>query len=808
MADGTLTVEPAAARLEHPLDRLQLIVTDHRNTSAPADRTREVRYDNLTPHILRVDAKGRVTPLGGGRGRVVLEHAGRKVAVAIEVASPNRAAPPSFREDAIPILSKAGCNQGACHASQFGQAGFKLSLLGFAPEQDHPALARDWLQRRVTPAAPDASLMLRKPTQQVPHGGGQRFEVGDYKYEVLRSWIAAGAPPPLEDEAGVIDLTVFPRERVYARGDQQQLRVVAHYSDGRTRDVTARALFDSLAEGIASVDHDGLVTVVGPGQAGIMVRYQGQGDVSHVLLPYGDRVELTDFQPANFIDERVKERWERLGLRPSGGCSDEQFIRRAFIDAVGTLPPPAHVERFLASNDPNKRAVLVDEVLGLTGDPDRDAYNEEWATYWALKWGDLLRVSRKTKSDAGMWAFHNWITDALRENRPMDQFVRDILTAQGSILEYGPANYFVSAARPSDFAGVAAAEDLAETTAQVFLGVRMQCARCHHHPFEEYSQKDYYSLAAFFTRLGSKTSDTFGRLGFDAVLTLNDTGSIQHPRTGEVMQPTPLGGQPLKSSDIEDLREPLVDWMLSAKNPLFARNIANRVWGYFMGTALIEPIDDVRATNPPSNPQLLEELAHYFIESGYDLRQLMRAVMNSRVYQLSSTPRAENVDETRFYAHYNVKRLSAEVLLDAIDYACGTQEKFPDVPLGIRAIALPDSQFESYFLDTLGRPRRLINCECERTSEPNLAQVLHIANGEVLHRKLTDKKGRLTQLVEKTTDNRAAVRALYLVTFSRPPSSEESERCVKIMERSKNRREGLENVLWALCNSREFLFNH
>ena len=562
-------------------------------------------------------------------------------------------------------------------------------------------------------------------------------------------------------------------------------------------------MYDSLGEGVATVDEQGLVTIAGAGQAAVMVRYQGQARVSMVVAPFdaGDAAtdQLAGFQPQNLIDETIAAHWRQLGVTPSELCSDEEFVRRAFLDAIGTLPTPEQIDAFLNSESENQRDELVDELLGLTGDPNRDVYGEEWSAYWALKWGDLLRNNRNKVGDGGMWAFTNWMRQSLRENLPVDQFVREIITAQGSIYANGPANYFKIATTP---------EDLAETTVQVFLGVRLQCARCHHHPFEAYSQQDYYGLAAFFTRVRTKGSTDFGALGRDTVVMIRDSGSIKHPRSREIVPPTPLLGEPVELSDVSDLRRPLADWLTAPENDLFAKNVVNRFWGYFMGAGLVEPIDDMRATNPASVPALLDALAEDFTASGYNLKHLMRMIMTSRVYQLSSVPRHENLVLERQFLHYNVKRMPAEVLLDAIDDACGTQERFSGVPLGTRAIELPDGNYTSYFLDTLGRPLRSIACECERTSQPNLAQVLHIANGDLIQKKLSDKGGRLTKLADEEVPLDEAVRETYLVTFSRTPTSEELANGQQIVSGAENRRQGLEDLMWALLNSREFLFVH
>jgi len=522
------------------------------------------------------------------------------------------------------------------------------------------------------------------------------------------------------------------------------------------------------------------------------------------MSPFKESVDLAGFQPKNFVDEHIKARFKRLGIEPSPLCTDVEFIRRAFLDSIGTLPTSGKVLEFLASRKANKRDELVDELLGLTGDPKRDLHVNSWSAYWALKWGDLLRNNRKQTGVGGMWSLSNWMRRSLRENMPVDRFVREIITARGSTLKSGPANYYRIARKPTD---------LAETTAQVFLGVRIQCARCHHHPYEKYSQSDYYGLAAFFTRVGIKNQSKFDVLGGESIVILRSSGSISHPRLGKTMAPTPLGGEPIDTEGVRDLRRPLADWLTAPQNTLFSRNIVNRIWSYYMGSGLVEPVDDMRATNPASNPELLDALAGHLVEIKYDLRRLMRTIMTSRVYQLSSTALAANVEDRRFYPHYNIKRLPAEVLLDAIDSACGTHEPFTGVPLGTRAIELPDPNFDSYFLDTLGRPQRAIVCECERTAEPNLAQVLHIANGELLNRKLLDKQGRISQLVkdknlEKSDGARQAIEQLYLSTFSRSPTADELAKCRQVITRAPTSREGLEDLLWALLNSREFLFNH
>ena len=798
-APATIQVNPAEVHFVGVLDRVQLLVSRESTVGHVDDVTATAIYESLTPDLFSVSASGRVTPrtVGDGFVRVTLDNNTIDVPVTIQPA--DEQSPVSFAEHVVPVLSKAGCNQGACHGGQFGQGNFKLSLLGFAPEQDFDAIVRDSRQRRVSLTAPVESLLMRKAVSAIPHGGGKRLDVTSPGFQTLKAWIDAGVPGPVPDEPRLTKIAVTPSEREYRRNESQQLRVVAEYSDGTHRDVTHNARYDSLGKGIATVTDDGYVTADGQGQAAIMVRYRGRAQISSVIHPYADDVDLFEFQPLNYIDEYAIARWKKIGLKPSPVCSDEKFIRRAFLASIGTLPSVEVVERFLASEDANKRSTLVDELLGLTGNPKLDVYIEEWSAYWTQKWGDLLRNNRDKVGETGMWAFANWIRGSLRENKPMDQFVREILLAQGSIYQNGQANFYKVADKPTD---------LAETTAQVFMGVRLQCAQCHQHPFESYSQADYYGFAAFFTRVTTKRSSDFGAFGFDTVVRLKSSGNIKHPRSGLPVPPTPLGQEPLTELSVTDLRRPLAEWLTSPQNPLFARNIANRTWGYLMGTALVEPIDDLRETNPPSNPQLLDALAADFVEQGYDLRLLMRSIMTSRVFQLSSTATDDNGADTRFNSHYFAKRLPAEVLLDAIDIVCGTQEQFTGVPLGTRAIELPDPNFDSYFLDTLGRPQRIVSCECERTAEPNLAQVLQLANGELVQRKLSDKQGRLSQLIERTADDTEAFTELYLTALSRRPTQQELGNCQQILADAGDRRAGLEDIAWALINGREFLFNH
>ena len=693
----------------------------------------------------------------------------------------------SFRNEVVPLLTKLGCNQGACHGGQHGKGGFKLSLLGFEPEVDFTAIVKSAEERRITPFAPEESLLLLKPTLAVAHGGGKKMEVDSPAYRLLTLWLEQGAPGPRDEDPRVVGIKVKPEHRLMEPGQEQQLAVVAALSDGSESDVTRDARFDTLNEGVATVRPSGLAKTVGKGEANIMVRYQGQAAMARLTVPFA-REKPFQFPTGNIIDARAADRWRELGLIPSPLCTDAEFLRRAMLDVIGTAPTPDDVEDFLADDDPDKRKKLVDRLL------DRP----EYVDFWTLKWGDLLRVNSEKLGAQGMLAFNLWLREAFRANMPVNRMVDELVTAQGSIYSNGPANFFRIASSP---------DDLAETTAQVFMGVRLQCAKCHHHPFESYGQDDYYALAAYFARVRTKGSDEFGLFGREQVVYVAKSGEVRQPRSGKTMAPRPLGGSAV--DDPVDRRRALAKWLTSENRHWLARNVVNRYWGYLMGKGLVNPIDDLRATNPPTNPELLDAMAGAFIASGYDLKALVRLILTSRVYELSALTTPDNRLDTMYFTHYTIKRLTAEQLLDAIDAATGTVEKFPKLPAGTRAISVPDSTYTSFFLDTFGRPLRAIACECERSSDPNLSQALNLMNGELLNRKLFQADGRLSRMLKdpKLTD-RGLARRLYLLTFNRPPTEAELAQAGTIFGDAPTRQAGAQDLFWALLNSQEFLFNH
>jgi hypothetical protein len=778
--------------------RAQLVVAADPG-SAPSDLaddlTHAATFASSDPAVATVDATGQVLAVANGQATLTISAAGvsRQVPVIVDGVLPDPAI--GFDSHVLPILSKLGCNLGACHAAQHGKGGFKLSVFGFDPAADRDAIVRERQGRRVDLMNPERSLFLRKPTLQVRHGGGQRLEAGSVDFQILASWLRSGAPGHDPKALKVAQLNVWPRQRRAPIGAVQQLRVEATYSDGTTRDVTAWAKFDSMDEAILEVSRSGRVTVRGQGQAPIMVRFEGQAQISLFVVPFGPPARLEGWQNQNFIDELAAEKLRQLGIEPSPVCDDATFVRRAFLDAIGTLPAPEETLAFIHSTESNKRERLVDRLLGLTGDPALDIYNNQYAAYWSLKWSDLLRNTSDKLGEQGMWAMHNWIKDSFRTNKPFDRFVRELVTAKGSIFSNGPANYFRVNGSPTD---------LTEATAQTFLGIRLECAKCHHHPFEKYGQEDYYSFAAFFSRVGSKTSREFGLFGGESVVMVNAGGDVRHPRTGQVMQPTPLEGA--RVDHPLDRRLALADWLASPHNEFFARNVVNRYMAYLLGRGLVEPVDDMRSTNPPSNPALLDALAKDFVAGGFNLKKLIRAIMTSRIYQLDSQPTAGNAADHRFYSHYKVKRLAAEPLADAIDQATGVQTKYQNLPLGTRAIELPDAEYPSYFLVTFGKPRRASVCECERSPDENLGQALHTLNGDTLAGKIAAGNGRVAKLLAAQKTHDEIVHELYVATLCRPPSAEEVAASREFLAMAPNPKECYEDLLWGLMNSKQFLF--
>lgn len=802
LAAPPFRITPEDLKLNGNFAKAQILVTaqatEGKCDEHSDDLTRRATYASSSPNVVAVTPSGQVRALGNGTAQIHVTALGTTRTIPVQVAGVVAKPKVDFAAQVLPVISKAGCNAGACHASQYGKGGFKLSVFAFAPDEDYKAVARDNSCRRINLVQPEESLVLLKPTLHVPHEGGHRLKQGSTEYQILRQWIAEGAPRPDSRLPHVSHIQVSPSRRVGPVGFSQQLRVLATLTDGSVQDVTALARFHSMDEGVLEVAADGLVRAVGKGQGVALVQFGEQAQIATVVVPYSAHADLSGWKDQNFIDHIASLKFQELGISPSPLCDDATFLRRAYLDAVGTLPHVEDARAFLNDRSPNKRQQLIDRLLGMGNDPGKNSHNNDYAAYWTLKWSDLIRSNSATIGEQGMWALYNWIKESFRENKPFDQFVRELLTAQGSTYSNGPANYYRIAHNP---------QELAEATAQIFLGVRLGCAKCHHHPYERLSQADYYGFAAFFARISTKGSQEFGVFGNETVILTRQTGDVRLPRTGQIAPPTPLFSDPVPGESL-DRRQALAEWLTSSRNHFFARSIANRYADYLLGRGLVEPVDDIRDTNAASDPALLDALADDFIKSGFNLKHLLHTIMSSRLYQLDSQPTSANRADDRFYSFYHPKRLGAETLLDAIDDATGVPTKFRKVPLGTRAIELPDAQYNNYFLNTFGKPRREAVCECERVSEPNLAQALDTLNGDVLATKITDPRGRLARLLNAKEKSQKIIEELYLASLCRLPAPAEQDACRKMLAEAPSPKAFYEDLLWSLLNSKQFLFVH
>jgi len=795
-----LTANPAAVSLIGADDSSQLIVTAALNAGRLQDLSGDAQYSVTDPKIVKVTASGRIIPLANGATEIVAKFLDKSVKVSVKASSVDENLPINFPNQVVPVFTKLGCNSGGCHGKASGQNGFKLSLLGFEPEVDYAALVKEARGRRVFPAAPERSLVLMKATGVMAHGGGKKMDPTSDEYKLVLRWIAAGLPYGKDTDPTVTKISIFPEHRILTPQNRQQFSVYAHYSDGRVEDITRRAQYDSNDQEIATVDSQGLVRTLGmSGEAAIMARYQGHVSVFRGTVPLGASPQF-DFAEQTVVDKFAVKKWRELGLKPSELCSDEQFIRRASLDITGTLPTPEQVIAFANDKDPKKREKLVDRLL------ETPAYQY----YFANKWADILRVKRRGQPDRaeGTFAFHNWIREAVAQDMPYSDFARSILAASGDEERNPPTVWYKELANPENFV---------DDTAQVFLGLRMACANCHHHPYEKWSQDDYWGLAAFFARVDRKNIPVMGgglqNQQVQKTFVFTRAGrQVINKRTQKPAAIKPLDGEPMEIAADEDPRQKLVDWMTDPKNPFFARAVANRYWAHFFGRGIVDPLDDMRVTNPPSNPELLDALAKDLIDNKFSLKALTKTICKSHTYQLSSMPNDFNKHDKQTYARYYPKRMGAEVLLDAVCQVTGSPTQFGGLPADQhaphRAIMLPDESFASYFLDVFGRPQRISACECERVSEANLAQALHLLNSDEVQTKLARGEGRADKLVKDTRPDAQKVEELFLWALARKPSAEDTKVALDhIAKHEKNKRIAYENIIWALLNTKEFIFN-
>jgi hypothetical protein len=774
----------------------QLVVLGKYSSGQVRDLSRTVAYSALPAGVVRIDSSGLVEPLREGKATITAASGKITASITVNVTNIVNDLPVHFTNQVVPIFTKFGCNSGGCHGKADGQNGFKLSLLGFEPQEDYEYLVKEGRGRRIFATSAEYSLLLRKAAGQIAHGGGKKIEAGSPYYAILKRWVEQGAPQGKPNDGAVVRVEVFPKESLLDRKGEQQIVVVAHHNDGSTSDVTRMTQVESNHPDLAGVSATGLVTAKeAPGSAAVMVRYQSHVDVFRATVPLGAPVNDLP-RPNNFIDELVFNRLKDLGLPPSELCDDSTFIRRVMIDIAGRLPTKTEAEEFLAERSADKRDKLIDKLLD----------SKDYPEYFANKWSAILRNRRKAANDnlKPTQAFHDWIRDAVTANKPYDEFVRGILTVKGEEIKDPPVVWYRELKEPT-----AQMED----TAQLFLGQRVGCAKCHHHPFEKWSQHDYWSFTAFFVNVDvkepkpAKKNKNMTEPAMPATVTMK-TGSseVKNPRTNQMVKPAGLGCDPMSMDKETDPREKLADWITDPKNPFFAKALVNRYWKHFLGRGLVDPEDDMRVTNPASNPALLEALAKNFTESKYDLKKLIRVICASKTYQLSAVPNAVNGDDRQNHSRFLPKRLNAEVLLDAIDDVTSSKSTFKGVT-GLRAVQLPDNLFDSYFLSVFGRPDSSSACECERGSDASLAQALHMFNSQEILGKVAG--ARAANMAKDKRPHPERLDDLYLVALSRKPTKDEMASLLAYIDKRKGKEQAAyEDILWALINTKEFLFNH
>tara|TARA_B100001093_G_scaffold97056_1_gene89051 strand:- start:145 stop:2535 length:2391 start_codon:yes stop_codon:yes gene_type:complete len=796
--------------MKGPHDLHQLVLTSHEG-AGKKDVTAIAGFSVEPSGIVTVSPTGLIRVIGNGSATITAEFAGSLLSRAIKVNQADEHLPISFPNEIVPIFTRHGCNGGGCHGKAEGQNGFKLSLLGYEPQDDHGYLVREGLGRRIFRASPTHSLLLLKASGELPHQGGSRLTRSSDDYKTIIRWIRQGLPYGSDGDSPVTRISVEPRERLTRAKAVQQLRVVAHFSDGSSKDVTRIAQYEANDEEMAIVSDQGLVTMQErTGSTSVMIRFQEHVGVFRATIPLGAPVDNLPSSD-NLVDQHIFTKLRTLGLPPSSLSDDSTFLRRATIDIAGRLPTLDETDKFLADTDPEKRTLKIDQLLTST----------DYADYFAGKWAAILRNKRTSAHHArGSFAFHSWIRNSLHHNVPYNSFVRQFVAASGEVGNNPPVIWYRT---------VKDSKEQLQDVAQIFLGQRLQCAQCHHHPYEKWSQDDYYGFEAFFSKVGRKPG---AQPGEEVIFNKIGEASAKNPRSGRALPPKPLGGKELRLAQHHDPRDSLADWMTNEDNPFFARMLVNRYWKHFFGRGIVDPEDDMRVTNPPTHPELLDALAQSFVESGYDLKGLVRTICNSTTYQLNSDPNEFNLDDRQNYSRFYPRRLPAEILLDGINTVTNAKEKFSGQPQGIRAVQLPDDQFtkESYFLSVFGRPDMNSACECERADDVNLAQALHLVNSTNIRNKLAADNARAALLVKNTEfSDESRISELYRRAFSRAPGPEELKVGIRYLNRKRTpadpstlseeakkkqpspealAREPYEDLIWALLNTKEFLFNH
>ncbi|MFT4558129.1 MAG: hypothetical protein ACI93T_001828 [Porticoccaceae bacterium] len=780
-----LTTESATFELAGIRSQKQIVVTGQFGGEV-RDVTHLAKLTSSDEKIVKLEGSI-ARPVGDGAAKIACQLGAQTVVIDVVVKGTSVPHPVSFKNETLAALSKAGCNSGACHGSPSGKGGFRLSLRAFDPPLDILTLRSEFFGRRTNSLNPNESLLLQKPLMEVAHGGGRRLKKGEPAWQALHNWIGEGLQVDKPETPSLTRIEILPRKRVLRdASDRQQLSVNGYFSDGTVRDLTALTVFTSSNESVASVNNNGLVEKTGRGETAILGRYlDGMATADVTFLEEVPGFKWSNPPENNFVDTHSFNKLKQLQILPSDVCTDEEFLRRAYLDLTGRLPRIDETQAFLAGAVGDRRAKLIDTLLEA----------DDFAEFWTLKWSDILRSNSKKLTTTGVHKFQRWVYDGIRTDKGIDKLAHELLTASGSVFENPAASYWRASRDPND---------ATETTAQLFLGIRIQCAKCHNHPFEKWSQDNYYGIAAAFTRIGRQK----GAKPDEEIIHVTRSGEMKQPRTGQTMKVHLLLKGDVDVPADQDRRRVFADWLVSAENPFFSRSAVNRIWGHLMGRGIVEPVDDFRDSNPPSNAELLDTLAEQFAKNGFSRKWAIRTIMNSRVYQLSSKKNDFNADDEIYASHATPRLLSAEQLLDAICQVTNVSESFKGLPAGTRAVALPDPPTDHYFLKVFGQPQREMACQCERSSESNLSQALQMINGPTVHNKLRADNGRIHQMAKAEKKDDEIITTLYLAALARNPVEAELNAARKHIAGSTDRLLALEDVGWAILNSKEFLFQH
>ncbi len=787
-----IRVEPAKIALNHSRQPQSILVLGKSTEGYSFDLAKQAKFTSADEKIARVDELGWVHPIADGQTLINIVVGGKTFMVPVDVKLPADRSPVSFRHEVMPVLSKAGCNMGACHGYSLGKNGFKLSLRGSDPDQDFAAITREVFGRRVNPPVPAASIIVSKPQGDVPHEGGVRFKRDSFLASTLTEWVRDGTPGDLKDPREVVRVTLTPETLVLQPQQRHQLQMTAEYSDGSRRDVTKWGIFTANNTQFAEVDEAGLVIAGDAGETAIVARFERTFAATSILvLPMNKDFSPTPVPEQHVVDKHVIEKLNRLKITPSPNAGEEEFLRRVYLDLIGIQPRPEEIRAFTSSADPNKRLQTIDDLL----------LRPEFVDHWSLKWGDLLQNSRNSVSAPSMFLFREFIRGAIAENLPADQFARRILTAKGGAAD-DPASVYFAISKDTN--------DTLERATQVFSGVRMLCARCHTHPMENWTQGDYYGLASFFNQVNTRPDARLPGVANAKIVQLNlAAGAANNPRTNRPQVPRFLGGAEPDIKPATDRRGAYADWLTSAENKFFARSMVNRVWSYFFHRGIIEPVDDIRSTNPPINPALLDALTKDFVDHKFDLRHLMRRIVTSQTYQRTSQPLATNRHDQLNFSHAIPRRIAAESLLDCLVQATGVPENISGAPAGFRAAQLPDANVNSPFLNLFGKPQRMEACECERDNQSNMLQALHFINGSSILGKAQNPNGRPAQVIKQKLPDAEQISEMFLWTLARQPSPAELKLGLDHLQAyGEKRAEALQDLIWALLNSKDFLLVH